>query len=73
MDFLRNNPIAATVVFIIAIVALLFSVYWTFLRGSTAPPQSPFEGMQAPQVAPGGGVGGPPGQEPDKQQAPMAF
>ncbi len=72
MDYLKNNPLAATIVFIVAIIALAFSIYWTFLRGASAPAKSPFEGIEAPQVQPGAPqMPSPEGQQ--GQQSPMAF
>lgn len=40
MQTLRNNPILAIVLFLVAVVALAISFYFAFLR--QAAPQSPF-------------------------------
>ncbi len=65
MEYLRNNPITVVILFTIAIVALLFSIYWTFLRGS--PPASPDKRSPAPQVTPSDA---PQGQGSGGQQVP---
>jgi|FaiFalFF_MnMetaG_3_1042247.scaffolds.fasta_scaffold08194_3 flagellar basal body-associated protein FliL len=66
MASLKNNPAIVILLVIVAVIALGFSIYWTFGRGETAPPKSPFEGIKAPPPVS-------PNQAQPKEQAPMAF
>lgn len=70
MTSLKNNPLLAVLLLVLALAALAFSLYWTFGRGGAiSTPTSPFEGMKQPPTAPA-----PSGEtQQPKEQAPMAF
>jgi len=67
MASLKNNPVLVALIVIVAAIALGFSIYWTFARGTTVPPKSPFEGINAP-TPPASPI-----QMQPKEQAPMSF
>jgi len=68
MTSLKNNPLLAVLLLVLALVALALSLYWTFGRSESTAPPSPFEGIQQPPTVPA-----PSNEKQPKEQAPMAF